>query len=267
MSIQALNWAFEQRIPTLPKFVLVILGNYADERHSCFPGQKHIAETIGASESSVRRALKTLEDEGLIIRERRTRDNGSRTSDRYVLAVNVTGRDKGGLTGHSDTPQPVRVTGRGKLPENGAKSAPDMGSNPVDNENPTGHSDTPISFLSQSTIPKNRFDESKPSKISPAQRVTTEAYEAVGKAFQYVAVLKMSQWMLTDRHLTEQQAVQAIVDTYRAGKPITKTTLGQLIDGYNRRANLTQQTTSERMQQTLLLAQQIEQQNQGAIEQ
>ncbi|MBF6672428.1 helix-turn-helix domain-containing protein [Glutamicibacter sp. FBE19] len=267
MSIRALKWAFDQKLPTIPKFVLVVLGDYADERHSCFPGQKHIAETVGSSESSVRRALKTLEDEGLIIRERRTRENGSRTSDRYVLPVNVTDRDKGGLTGHSDTPQPVRVTGRGKPSEKEPKSAPDMGSDPVDNENPTGHSDTPISFLSQSTIPKNRFDESKPSKISPAQRVTTEAYEAVGKAFNYVAVMKLAEWMLRDRHLTEPQAVQAIVDTYRAGKPIIKTTLGQLIDGYNSKANVSLQSTSHRMQQTLLLAQELEQRNQGAITQ
>lgn len=267
MSIRALKWAFDQKLPTIPKFVLVVLGDYADERHSCYPGQKHIAEMIGSSESSVRRSLKTLEDEGYIQRERRTRDNGSRTSDRYVLAVNVTGRSKDGLTGHGDTPQPVRVTGRGKVSKNDQKSSPALGSVPVDNGKPTGHSDTPISFLSQSTIPKNRFDESKPSKVTPAQRVTTEAYEAVGKAFNYVAVMKLTEWMLRDRQLTEPQAVQAIVDTYRAGKPIIKTTLGQLIDGYNSKANTAVQSTSDRMQQTLLLAQELEQRNQGAITQ
>lgn len=265
MSIQALKWAFDQRIPTIPKFVLVVLGDYADERHSCFPGQKHIAETVGASESSVRRALKTLEDEGYIQRERRTRDNGSRTSDRYVLAVSVTGRSKGGLTGHSDTPQPVRVTGRGKPAENGSKSAPSLGSRPVDNEKPTGHSDTPISLLSQRVNPKNVSAKPKPSKNTPAQRVTTEAYEATGKAFQYVAVMKLAEWMLTTRNLTEPQAVQAIVDTYRAGKPITKTVLGQLIDGYNQKANAG--ITTGRMADTLMLAQELEQQSLGAIEQ
>ena len=37
MSIKALNWAFDQTVPMAEKFALVVLANYADDKHSCFP--------------------------------------------------------------------------------------------------------------------------------------------------------------------------------------------------------------------------------------
>ncbi|WJZ27863.1 replication initiation protein [Arthrobacter phage 1191A] len=99
---------------------------------------------------------------------------------------------------------------------------------------------------------------------TPEHRSADAAYEATGKAFNFIAVRAMTKWMIHERKLTEEQSTQAIVDTYRAGKPITKTVLGQLIDGYNRG---NQNTTTNRMNQTMLLAQELEQSNQGAIEQ
>jgi DNA-binding transcriptional regulator PaaX len=87
MSNKAITWAFEQDLPTIDKFVLVVLADYADEAHSCYPGQQRIATNTGASVSTVRRALARLERHGLILRERRRRKDGSRTSDRYLLPV------------------------------------------------------------------------------------------------------------------------------------------------------------------------------------
>lgn len=71
------------------KFVLIVLANYADESHSCYPGQKKIAERIGASVETVRRALADLETSGYISRNRRVRDSGYRTTDRYFLPVDL----------------------------------------------------------------------------------------------------------------------------------------------------------------------------------
>jgi pyocin large subunit-like protein len=85
MSIRALDWAFRQTgIKSTAKFVLVVLGDMADEAHSCWPSQAHIAGKINASERTVRDALTALEDAGLISRELRYQDD-RRTSSRYVL--------------------------------------------------------------------------------------------------------------------------------------------------------------------------------------
>lgn len=87
MSNKAITWAFDQDLPTIDKFVLVVLADYADEAASCYPGQGRISTHTGASVSTVGRALKRLEKSGLIVRERRQRRDGSRTSDRYVLQI------------------------------------------------------------------------------------------------------------------------------------------------------------------------------------
>lgn len=91
MSNKALTWAFDQDLPMAQKFTLVVLADYADEEHSCFPGQATIARKIGATERTVRNALASLEEAGLLYREHRYRANGSRTTDRYFLPVNASG--------------------------------------------------------------------------------------------------------------------------------------------------------------------------------
>lgn len=95
MSIDALKWAFElEGIPVAPKFVLVVLANYADSQWSCFPGQELIAQRTGASIDTVQRALKTLEDLGYVEREERRRENGSRTSDRFYIRQAADGQGR-----------------------------------------------------------------------------------------------------------------------------------------------------------------------------
>lgn len=87
MSIQALNWAFQQTLPMSEKFTLVVLANYADDQYSCFPSQARIAEDMGAAEVTARRNVRRLEEAGYVIRSRRVDRDGHRTSDRYRLAV------------------------------------------------------------------------------------------------------------------------------------------------------------------------------------
>lgn len=87
MSNRALSWAFSTQMPSTSKFTLVVLADLADEADSCFPSQAYVAAATGSSERTVMRALANLERQGYIVRERRHRGNGSRTSDRYVLRV------------------------------------------------------------------------------------------------------------------------------------------------------------------------------------
>lgn len=118
MSIKALNWAFEREgVPMTEKFALVVLANYADDKHSCFPSQRRIADDMGASVETARRAVKKLEERGLVSREKRGNGVGGRSSDRYVLAlpattlpVNLPGKGRG-VTGQSEGGLPVNLRG------------------------------------------------------------------------------------------------------------------------------------------------------------
>lgn len=90
MSNRALNWAFDQDVsPAGAKFVLVALADFADEAHSCYPAQERLARMTGQSVASVGRHLTALERAGFIARQRRTSARGYRTSDRFVLHVNM----------------------------------------------------------------------------------------------------------------------------------------------------------------------------------
>lgn len=114
MGYAALHWAWELPLRSTDKFVMVALADLADEKHSCFPGQKALAAMTGASEVTVRRAIARMEEQGLLTREERRNESGYKSSDRYFLQVGATvdshrskrsvGAD---LTGHPGQVSPV----------------------------------------------------------------------------------------------------------------------------------------------------------------
>lgn len=123
MSHKATNWAYAQNLGKCgAKFVLVALADYADEAHSCYPGQEKLAAMTDQSVESVRRHLKGLEADGYIKRSRRFTSDGYRTSDRYEL--NVDGQldnrdpDRVDLPVKSPTGQNDRRSNRRTLPAN-----------------------------------------------------------------------------------------------------------------------------------------------------
>lgn len=75
----------------------------------------------------------------------------------------------------------------------------------------------------------------RPGK-SPEQIATTNAYERVGKAFKFVSVLGIAKWAIHSRQAHPQAVEEAIVAVYEMGKPITKQTIGQYLDGHLSRA-------------------------------
>ena len=85
MSIEAISWCKRQKCNTpTTKLVLFILSNYADQEHSCYPSEKHIANIVGVSDRQVRRCLDWLEKKKLLVKQRRYG-----TSNRYYLNVDA----------------------------------------------------------------------------------------------------------------------------------------------------------------------------------
>lgn len=108
MAHKATTWAWETKLPGTRKLVLLALADMADEHNSCYPGQERLAEMTSMAVSTVRRSLGELERDGLIVRARRSRQDGTRTSDRYRLVVaaqpvNLT-------SGQSDAPNRSNTT-------------------------------------------------------------------------------------------------------------------------------------------------------------
>lgn len=87
MSNAAITWAVSLKLPSSQKLVLILLANYADESGYCYPGQEAMAEKTGLSSRTIRRAIQSIEDAGLVRREKRYREDGTRNSDAYFLNV------------------------------------------------------------------------------------------------------------------------------------------------------------------------------------
>jgi len=86
MSWKALDWATELDIDSATaKFILLLLANKADENYSCFPSVSTLMAESSAGRSTVLRALKKLEDDGLITRSPQFHDSGARRASRYYL--------------------------------------------------------------------------------------------------------------------------------------------------------------------------------------
>lgn len=83
MSIKGLSWAIQKECNTpTTKLVLFILSNYADEKNSCYPSEKHLGKICGISDRQVRRCLSWLRENNFIDIE-----NVEGKSNRYYLKI------------------------------------------------------------------------------------------------------------------------------------------------------------------------------------
>lgn len=96
-----MTWAWSvQGVNPTERLALIAIADYADENWTCYPGQEKLAERVCVSKRTIIRTLQSLEDLGLIRRERRSRSDGTRTSDLFILGPSdnlsrdTSGRDK-----------------------------------------------------------------------------------------------------------------------------------------------------------------------------
>lgn len=91
MSIEYLNLALKtQGLTPTKKLILVILGNYADEKGSCYPSYKHIAKIIGLKDTKgIQKTIKEFEELGYLQIEHRKTENGGYTSNRYHIKLGM----------------------------------------------------------------------------------------------------------------------------------------------------------------------------------
>lgn len=67
------------------KAVYIYLKDRGNTSGACWPGINTIASHLGLSRSTVKRAIRDLEQKGLVRRNPRYRTNGSHTSNLYTV--------------------------------------------------------------------------------------------------------------------------------------------------------------------------------------
>jgi DNA-binding MarR family transcriptional regulator len=85
MTIRAMNWAWEVKLPPALKLVLLKLADRANDDGECWPGQASVADACGIGERTLVRHIATLEEMGLLRKERRYGDSGKRATNMYIL--------------------------------------------------------------------------------------------------------------------------------------------------------------------------------------
>lgn len=114
MSLVATAWAMKETgLSPTSKFVLIVLAD-AHNGHSgeCFPSIARIAETTGFSESTVKYAVRDLEEKGLLKRDIQHDPNGRTKGVNYVLTIPEP-------RGQEQTPRGHLTRGEGSSDEGG----------------------------------------------------------------------------------------------------------------------------------------------------
>lgn len=76
---------YQTDLPHRAKLVYIYLHDRMDSEKKAWPGLGTIAKDLSLSRSTVKRAVKDLEQAGLIRKEPHFRENGRATSNRYYL--------------------------------------------------------------------------------------------------------------------------------------------------------------------------------------
>lgn len=107
MSFQAMSWAASQDCPnSVSKLVLMMLANYADDRHQTYPSYKKLGQLCSCNDRTVMRAINQLKDLGFLTVTKRYGDDGKQTSNSFTLAVRGDKNDRVGVT--KTTPNTIR---------------------------------------------------------------------------------------------------------------------------------------------------------------
>lgn len=80
--------------------------------------------------------------------------------------------------------------------------------------------------------PKRTVAKADAKTTAVEQLVTANAYERTGKAFKFVAVRSIAKWAIHDRGADPGSVEAALVGVHELGKPITRQTVAQWLDGH-----------------------------------
>jgi hypothetical protein len=87
MSLAAMLWASNLDVPASTKLVAMIMGDHANTKNECWPSKAKLARRCSLSKGTISRALKELQEWGLLDVEAREHENGKPRSNKYTLRL------------------------------------------------------------------------------------------------------------------------------------------------------------------------------------
>jgi len=90
MGVKALSWAWEAHVGShTRKLILIALADWADDNGYCWPSYDTIARKCEISRRAVVMGIKRLQDDNLILLEKRHDSSGFQSSNRYKLSLSA----------------------------------------------------------------------------------------------------------------------------------------------------------------------------------
>lgn len=87
--VTAQNIIYRESLTLKAQAVFIYLADRSNKKNICWPGLKRIATDCRVSVSTVQRAIKELLQIGLLIKKPNYRENGSQTSNIYIVNENL----------------------------------------------------------------------------------------------------------------------------------------------------------------------------------
>ena len=144
-----------------PKAVLIALASFVDPRKAvlkCYPSLQTLAARAECSRRTVRRAIRTLEQEGLVVSSPKMRGRGGYGASLYTLCIPGTWAGK-----HGSAPRPDRVSARDRTE---GPFRPDRGTARDRTEGPPE--------VSSRKYPEKYPEDKKPPYVPPAANASRE---------------------------------------------------------------------------------------------
>ena len=168
MSIEAMKWAQKVaetgQLNTGQAFVLLLLGDHADEAWSCHPSQELLARRSAQTVRSVERHIARLRDLGLVDTESRYGDGRGRIGLRYYLREEALN----GLVQDAETRMNTRPDNLSGKSETRMNTRPDNLSG--ESTHPTISADSPDNFEFADYKDRARTNPQEPSSVRPSVR-------------------------------------------------------------------------------------------------
>jgi hypothetical protein len=167
VSVEAITWAFQQTPANSGlKLLLVALANDAGKHGVTFTGQATLADACSCKRETITRNLALLEEAGYIARVRRTRKNGSRTSDYTVLApgwpdrgamITATGEEVPDVVIGMTTPGQCEESSREEIPPTNVRKSGGPEPSEEPSESLGSRARKPVSYRGQ-RVPREQVD-------------------------------------------------------------------------------------------------------------
>jgi predicted transcriptional regulator len=84
------TFIFLENLSVFAKLIFIYLCRLADRNGKCFPSQRNMARCCNMSISTIGLAIRQLEQAGLLMRDRRFRNDGMQTSNWYKIKTDNT---------------------------------------------------------------------------------------------------------------------------------------------------------------------------------